>query len=91
MRSGPRYFTNGFDLWLKASYQYEVLNDPIMSDSAWDALGKYLADNWDRWGHPHKHLTDRESIGATACNLNGKWPDWVVRSDRNDWLQDQTS
>jgi len=46
------------------SYLYYVMNEPIISDMEYDELCKELKDKWDSVEHYHKHLIDKQSLGA---------------------------
>ena len=50
--------------YLMHSYLYYVMNEPIISDMEYDELCKELKDKWDSIEHYHKHLIDKQSLGA---------------------------
>ena len=50
--------------YLMHSYLYYVMNEPIISDIEYDELCKELKDKWDSIEHYHKHLIDKQSLGA---------------------------
>ena len=50
--------------YLMHSYLYYVMNEPIISDIEYDELCKELKDKWDSVEHYHKHLIDKQSLGA---------------------------
>jgi len=50
--------------YLMHSYLYYVMNEPIISDMEYDELCKELKDKWDSVEHYHKHLIDKQSLGA---------------------------
>ena len=50
--------------YLMHSYLYYVINEPIISDMEYDELCKELKDKWDSVEHYHKHLIDKQSLGA---------------------------
>lgn len=45
---------------IAASYAYYILDRPILSDSVFDGMCKYVYDHWDELEHQHKHLFTRE-------------------------------
>lgn len=45
--------------FLVHSYLYYVLDRPLISDLAFDAIVSALSENWEVVQHPHKHLIDR--------------------------------
>jgi NAD-dependent DNA ligase len=40
------------------------MNEPIISDIEYDELCKELKDKWNSIEHYHKHLIDKQSLGA---------------------------
>ncbi len=50
--------------YLMHSYLYYVMNEPSISDIEYDELCKELKDKWDSIEHYHKHLIDKQSLGA---------------------------
>ena len=50
--------------YLMHSYLYYVMNEPIISDIEYDELCKELKDKWNSIEHYHKHLIDKQSLGA---------------------------
>lgn len=57
--------------YLMAGYAYEVLDEPIISDGAWDDLCKFVKGNLESArSHRHGHLIDAEALdSATAGYL----------------------
>lgn len=56
--------------YLMAGYAYEIEDDPIISDSAWDWLCQTIQDNWQTIQHPHKHYIDFDTLStATASGI----------------------
>jgi len=68
--------------YLICAYQYEISQDPIVSDGYWDSLCKKLDLYWDTIDHHHKYLIDRASlITATASYLtDDRYPEIVKSS-----------
>ena len=50
--------------YLMHSYLYYVMNDPIIEDIEYDELCRELKAKWDSVEHYHKHLVDKQSLGA---------------------------
>lgn len=50
--------------YLMHSYLYYVMNDPIIEDIEYDELCRELKEKWDSVEHYHKHLIDKQSLGA---------------------------
>ena len=50
--------------YLMHSYLYYVMNDPIIEDIEYDELCRELKEKWDSVEHYHKHLVDKQSLGA---------------------------
>jgi len=40
------------------------MNDPIIEDIEYDELCRELKEKWDNVEHYHKHLIDKQSLGA---------------------------
>lgn len=54
--------------YLMAGYAYEVLDSPILSDGAWDALCKYVqAHRTETLTHRHGHLIDDEALASATA------------------------
>lgn len=66
--------------FLMAAYAYEQLDDPIISDSAWDDLCNRLKQEWKSIHHRHKWIIDRHQLGtATASYLvKDDYPGMVI-------------
>ena len=50
--------------YLMHSYLYYVMNEPIVDDMEYDEICRELKEKWDSVEHYHKHLIDKESLGA---------------------------
>lgn len=63
-------------VYLMSCYAYEELAAPFLSDADFDALGRYIEQNWDSIEHRHKHLIDRDSCAFTSgiTQPYRKWP-----------------
>ena len=49
--------------WILAgSYSYYILDEPILSDTVFDNMCKYVFNNWDKIEHQHKHLFTKEDM-----------------------------
>ena len=56
--------------FLMAAYAYEHLDDPIISDGAWDDLCLRLKREWKSIHHRHKWIIDRKQlVTGTASYL----------------------
>jgi len=65
------------------SYAYYVEDKPLISDSEFDELGKWLLENYDNVEHMHKDLVTKGDLEAGT--FLGKYPSMVkgaVRSYR---------
>ncbi len=49
-------------LYLMTSYTYYELNRSVITDHEYDQLCKVLYKGWNSINHPHKSLTDRDSM-----------------------------
>lgn len=67
-------------LYLCASYAYYELDEPFLSDIAWEWMTKVLQDNWERIAHRHKHLITLDMLAAGTFLLGegGKYPSIVI-------------
>ena len=50
--------------YLMHSYLYYVMNEPIIDDMEYDEICRELKEKWDNVNHYHKHLIDKQSLGA---------------------------
>ena len=69
--------------YLMCSYAYYVEDKPLISDSEFDELGKWLLENYDNVEHMHKDLVTKGDLEAGT--FLGKYPSMVkgaVRSYR---------
>jgi len=50
--------------YLMHSYLYYVMNEPIIEGTEYDEICRELKEKWDSVEHYHKHLIDKQSLGA---------------------------
>lgn len=50
--------------YILTSYAYYVEDDPIVSDSYYDELAKYILLNWEDITHFHKHYLNEDALKA---------------------------
>lgn len=50
--------------YLMLSYAYYVEDDPLVSDSSFDALAKLMLEHWGEITHPHKDLITTDDLKA---------------------------
>jgi hypothetical protein len=55
--------------YLMASFAYYHLDDPILSDAAFDELAKKLLDNYSNVEHRHKGLIKEDDLRAGSLLL----------------------
>lgn len=74
--SNERWIHNPIAVYLMSCYAYEELDRPFLTDGEFDALGRYIEQNWDSLEHRHKHLIDRDSCAFTSgiTQPYRKWP-----------------
>lgn len=66
---------NPVAMYLMSSYAYYYGSDPIMTDSEFDELAKYLLANYDKYkSHPHCPTEDDLRAGTYL----GNYPSIVV-------------
>ena len=69
----------GVAWYLMASYAYYWEDDPILSDAAFDQLGKELLARWPEVKHWHKDLLSEDELEAGSCLLSKeKYPGVTV-------------
>lgn len=61
--------------YLMASYAYYEKNDPIFSDSFFDAMAKTMLECWDDIEHYHKSFITKDDLEAGT--YLGKYPSRV--------------
>lgn len=61
--------------YLMCAYAYYVLDDPLISDTEFDMLGKEILANWDNIEHMHKHLLTKDML--VAGTYLGEYPNMV--------------
>ena len=61
--------------YLMAAYAYYVEDNPILSDSMFDRLGKKMLKNWDAIEHFHKHHITTNDLEAGS--FLGEYPSRV--------------
>lgn len=66
----------GVSWYLMASYAYYELDDPILSDKAFDELAKFLLNRWDTIKHRHKSLITVDDLKAGSL-LRRDFPEVV--------------
>ncbi len=57
------------------AYAYYELDEPLISDTEFDMLGKEILENWDAIDHPHKKLLTKEMLEAGT--YLGEYPNIV--------------
>ena len=67
--------------YLMASYAYYRQNDPLFSDSFFDAMAKTMLERWDDIEHFHKSFIKKGDLEAGT--YLGKYPYWVEGAVRN--------
>ena len=66
---------NPVEQYLIHSYVYYELYDNIISDAQFDALCRWMADNYDSLNHPHKHIVSLDALNAgTGHHLVYRFP-----------------
>jgi len=67
--------------YLLASYAYYHLDDPILSDAAFDDIAKKLLDKYETIEHRHKHLITKGDLRAGSLLLTkSEYPSIVMGS-----------
>lgn len=67
--------------YLRAAYAYYHLDDPIISDAAFDDIAKKLLDNYNEVEHRHKCLITKGDLRAGSLLLKEEeYPRIVVGS-----------
>jgi NAD-dependent DNA ligase len=61
--------------YLMCAYAYYEEDDPLMSDTDFDQLAKWLLKNYDNVNHFHKHLVTKGDLKAGT--YLGKYPERV--------------
>ena len=61
--------------YLMAAHAYYVDDDPILLDSTFDEMAKFMLDNWDDINHFHKHLLG--PMDLVAGTYLGTYPERV--------------
>jgi len=64
--------------YLLTSYSYYVACDPLVSDSFFDNMSKFMLKNWDNIEHFHKPLITTDDLRAGT--YLGKYPKRVASS-----------
>lgn len=62
--------------YLMASYAYYELDDPLLSDSAFDKLAMDMLIDWDDIEHQHKHMITEDDLVAGSL-LRRDFPELV--------------
>ena len=71
--------------YLMCAYAYYVEDDPLISDTEFDELGKYILEHYDAIDHPHKKYVTKSDLEAGT--YLGKYPSMVkgaVKSYRDE-------
>lgn len=70
------WLENPIGIYLMSCYAYEELAAPFLADGDFDELGQYIADNWKKLEHRHKHLIDPERCMYTSgiTKPYSEWP-----------------
>ena len=71
--------------YLMCAYAYYVEDDPLISDTEFDELGKYILEHYDAIDHPHKKYVTKSNLEAGT--YLGKYPSMVkgaVKSYRDE-------
>lgn len=58
--------------YLMCAYAYYIEDDPLIDDSEFDDLSKYILHYYDRLEHMHKHLLTKDDLRAGT--YLGKYP-----------------
>lgn len=55
--------------YMAASYSYYYLDDPFITDSAYDELAKYILKNYKKLTHSHKKFITKDDLrcGSLQC------------------------
>lgn len=61
--------------YLMAAYAYYEKDNPILSDSFFDYMGKHMLENWDSIEHFHKEYITLDDLKAGT--FLGKYPSIV--------------
>lgn len=70
--------TEKYHRWLKQAYLYYVMYDNTMSDYEWDMIGRELAEKWDEWDSPHKHLVRQDAMFTAYYIPEEDYPKEIV-------------
>lgn len=61
--------------YLMSAYAYYEQDDPIITDTEFDMLAKYILHYYDKLEHPHKKLITKDDLEAGT--YLGKYPEMV--------------
>jgi NAD-dependent DNA ligase len=61
--------------YLMSAYAYYEQDDPLITDTEFDMLAKYILHNYDVLKHPHKKLITKSDLSAGT--YLGKYPEMV--------------
>jgi len=67
--------------YLMCAYAYYKQDDPLMPDTDFDQLAKWLLTNYDDVDHFHKHLVTKDDLKAGT--YLGKYPERVKGAVRS--------
>lgn len=71
----------GVSWYLMAAYAYYELDDPILTDDAFDWLGKTLLKRWPEVSHRHSHMISEDDLRAGSL-LRRDFPEIVKDATR---------
>lgn len=71
-----------------SAWLYERMDSPVLPDSVYDSLCRFIYDNWDLIKHRHKNLINKEMLLVTASQLEfDKWPS-IIKGAAIHWLKE---
>ena len=74
--------------YLMCAYAYYVEDNPLISDTEFDELSKYILKHYDAIDHPHKKYVTKSNLEAGT--YLGKYPSMVkgaVKSYRDEIIE----
>lgn len=94
LRTLPSYFVEVMSPgqllhhYLLASFAYYVLDESVWVDTAYDRICERLLECFDRFEHPHKHLTSIERLQeGTGYHLAESAYPTIVRSSIGNFFE----
>ncbi|MDQ2066731.1 hypothetical protein Q9295_10110 [Xinfangfangia sp. CPCC 101601] len=86
MQDATKFNRNLLVPWyLMASYAYYELDEPFLTDAAFDAMAKRMLQGWPAIRHRHKHLITEDDLKAGTL-LNRDFPG-IVKGAAMDLIQ----